>query len=142
MAVFAQSAQRANLTIAVKDMDFLPSMSVSPRELEQLFFILVQNAIDAADPEKHQKLTISSRVESDCIELTFADTCRGIEPAKFPHVFDPFFSVQSGSKDSGLGLAVAKQIICAHGGQITAQSQPGKGTTFKVTLPTTGIVKI
>ena len=135
MAVFAQSAQRANLTIAVKDIDVVLNLSIPARQLEQVFFILVQNAIDNADVNKHEKLTISCHLNINQIELRFSGTCGGIEPEKLQHIFEPFFTAVPGTKDTGLGLVVAKQIICDYGGYITAESQPGQGTILRVILP-------
>lgn len=135
MEVFAQSAQRANLKIAIKDIDVVPHTSLSVRELEQIFYILIQNAIDAADIDKKQKLTISCHTDTEQIELWFSDTCGGIEPEELQHIFKPFFTTELNAKGTGLGLTIAKQIICAHGGKITAKSQVGKGITVYVTLP-------
>jgi PAS domain S-box-containing protein len=135
MAVFAQSAKRANLSIAIRDMHFLPFISMTVRELEQVFFILVQNAIDASDINKHQKLTISCSVGDKQIELLFSDTCGGIEPEKLQYLFEPFFTTEPDAKETGLSLAIAKQIVCGHGGEITAESRPSRGTTFHVKLP-------
>lgn len=135
MAVFAPSAKRANLSIAIKDMRFLPFMSMTVRELEQVFFILVQNTIDAADLNKHQRLTISCGMGDKQIELLFSDTCGGIKPEKLQYLFEPFFTTEPDAKETGLSLAIAKQIICGHGGEITAESRPGRGTTFRVKLP-------
>ncbi|MHC4260616.1 MAG: two-component system sensor histidine kinase NtrB [Planctomycetota bacterium] len=133
--VFAQSAKHANLNIAVKNMDLVPVMSLNSRELEQIFFIMIQNAIDAADANKRQSLNISCKATAKEIELQFADTCGGIEPEKLQHIFEPFRAKELGVKDAGLSLAIAKQIICAHGGKIVAESKPGRGTTFYVRLP-------
>jgi signal transduction histidine kinase len=69
------------------------------------------------------------------IELDFSDTCGGIEPEMVQHIFKPFFTAEDGDRETGLGLAIAQRIICAHGGKITAKSQPGKGTSFYVKLP-------
>lgn len=133
--VFAQNAKRSNLSIAVKDMSLMAFMSMTARELEQICFILVQNAIDASDMDKRQKLTISCEVSDKEIELDFSDTCGGIEPEMIQHIFKPFFTAEEGAKERGLGLAIAQRIVCAHGGKITAKSQPGKGTSFYVRLP-------
>ncbi|MHC4085740.1 MAG: ATP-binding protein [Planctomycetota bacterium] len=135
VTVFAQNAKRANLSIAVKDMSFMAFMSMTARELEQICFILIQNAIDASDSNKQQKLTISCEVSEKEIELDFSDTCGGIEPEMVQHIFKPFFTAEDGDRETGLGLAIAQRIICAHGGKITAKSQPGKGTSFYVKLP-------
>jgi PAS domain S-box-containing protein len=135
MRVFAQSAKRVNLSIAIKDINLVPCMSISSRELEQVFFILIQNAIDWADADKRQKLTINCQTQEKKIELIFSDTCGGIEPDKLQYVFEPFFSVQNSTRETGLNLAIARQLVCAHGGDIKAESMTGQGTTFHVTLP-------
>ena len=135
MRVFAQSTKRTNLSIAVKDINFVPFMSMSSHELEQVFFILIQNAIDWADVGRRQILTISCQAQVKKIELEFADTCGGIEPEKIQYLFEPFFVTQAGDRVTGLNLAIAKQIVSTHGGEISAESEPGQGTTIIVTLP-------
>jgi len=135
VTVFAQNAKRAGLSIAVKDMSFMAFMSMTARELEQICFILVQNAIDASDMHKQQKLTISCEVSEKEIELEFSDTCGGIEPEMVQHIFKPFFTADEGAREKGLGLAIAQRIICAHGGKIAVENHPGKGTSFQVKLP-------
>ncbi len=110
-------------------------MTITHHELEQIFFNLIQNAIDAADSNKQQKLTISYHKGEKEIELCFSDTCGGIEAEKLQNIFEPFSIAEPTVQKTGLGLAIAKQIICAHGGNITAESQPHQGTTFYVTLP-------
>ncbi len=135
VTVFGQNAKRSNLRIAVKDMSLMAFMSMTARELEQICFILVQNAIDASDMNKQQKLTISCEVSDQEIELEFSDTCGGIEPEMVQHIFKPFFTAEEGAKERGLGLAIAQRIVCAHGGKITAENHPGKGTSFHVRLP-------
>jgi signal transduction histidine kinase len=134
MAVFAQSTQQANLALSVKDVDTVLNLSIPTHQLEQVFFILVQNAINRGGINKQQKLTISCRPRDKHVELTFADTCRAIEQEELPDIFEPFFTTAPGTKETGLGLAVAKRIICDHGGDITVESRPGQ-TTFHVTLP-------
>jgi len=133
--VFGQSAKRANLKIALKDMPFVPFMSMTARELEQIFFTLIQNAVDAADPDRIQKLVITGHCSEREVELRFADTCGGIEPGKLQNVFEPFFVAGPGARKTGFGLAIAKQIVKTHGGNIVAESEPGRGTTFRVMLP-------
>jgi PAS domain S-box-containing protein len=135
MRVFAQSAKRTNLSIAVKDINFVPFMTMSSHELEQIFFILIQNAIDWADVGRRQTLTISCQAQGKNIELEFTDTCGGIEPEKIQYLFEPFFVAQAGARVTGLNLAIAKQIVSTHGGKISAESEPGQGTTIIVTLP-------
>ena len=63
-----------------------------------------------------------------------ADTGAGMQPDEVRRIFDRFYK-GSGSRGSGLGLTIAKGIVTAHGGEITASSEPGKGTTVAFTLP-------
>ncbi len=65
------------------------------------------------------------------------DTGRGVEPELLPHIFDRFVTGDD-SRGSGLGLAIARQLVVAHGGEITAESKLGMGTTIRVRLPLTG----
>ena len=70
--------------------------------------------------------------------LAVADTGVGIPAEYLPHVFDRFFRIpgQSDETGTGLGLAIVKEIVAAHKGEVTCESEPGKGTTFRITLPT------
>ncbi len=68
----------------------------------------------------------------DVITIEVSDDGPGIDPADLRYVFAPFFSRSGGS---GLGLALAKQIVHAHGGTIEAHSTPGSGATFTILLP-------
>jgi signal transduction histidine kinase len=135
MTAFAESAKNANLNISLKDMGFVAFMSMTGHELEQLFFILIQNAIDAADSDKRESLTISAHCSGKEIELQFADTCRGVDEKDVDRIFEPFFVSGSQTGRAGLGLAMARQIVTSHGGSIRAESKPDRGTTIFVSLP-------
>jgi len=135
MTVFAQSAKSVNLNIALKNMSFVPFMSMTAREIEKIFFILIQNAIDAADSRKKQKLIISCEFQDSQIELRFENTCGYIKPQRLQHIFEPFFTGESDAREKNFDLAIAKEIIRTHDGSITAESRMDKGTTFRVTLP-------
>jgi signal transduction histidine kinase len=67
--------------------------------------------------------------------LHFSDTCGGIEAEKLEHIFEPFFSDETRTGRTGIGLAMAKQIVTSHGGDMRAESEKGKGSTFVVSLP-------
>jgi signal transduction histidine kinase len=66
--------------------------------------------------------------------VTVSDTGKGIAPEELPHIFDRFYKSRD-SRGTGLGLAIAKNLIAAHGGEISAQSELGKGTTIRFGLP-------
>ena len=134
ISVFHEPARQASLELETLGTDIVPTMKMPKRELEQIFFILIQNAIDVAQDIKKNKLTISCKVEKGQMVLCFLDNCSCIPPEEINNIFEPFFKTK-GDKDTGLGLAIAKRIIEAYQGSITVQSQPDHGTTFYVTLP-------
>jgi signal transduction histidine kinase len=72
------------------------------------------------------------------IEIKVTDTGRGISREDLSKVFDPFFSTKKEGKGLGLGLSVVSAIIDRHKGTISAESKPGKGTMFTITLPVKG----
>ena len=135
MTAFAQSAKHVNLSIALREMTCVACLPISSHELEQLFFILIQNAIDAANSSLRQHLTISCKCSEQSIELHFSDTCGGIAAERLEHIFEPFFAEETRTGRTGIGLAMAKQIVTSHGGDMRAESEKGKGSTFIVSLP-------
>jgi signal transduction histidine kinase len=70
------------------------------------------------------------------IEISVRDTGRGIAAGDLPHVFERFYRA-GGSRGSGVGLAVARNLVALHGGEISADSAPGQGTTVRFRLPAT-----
>jgi signal transduction histidine kinase len=85
-------------------------------------------------------VTVRAAVRADRIVLSVEDTGPGISPEHLPRIFDRFYKVDSargaGISGSGLGLSIVKATVERHGGRITVESEPGKGTTFKIELPT------
>ena len=85
------------------------------------------------------KVALSVAAVENKVVVTVSDTGAGISPDQLPHIFDKFFmadnQAQAATKGTGLGLAIAREIVEAHGGQISVESRVGEGTTFVVTLP-------
>ena len=83
------------------------------------------------------QITVSARAVDGLIELAIRDNGIGIPPEFLPHVFDKFFRIpgQTRGEGTGLGLAIVREIATAHGGNVTSESESGKGTTFRITLP-------
>ncbi len=130
-----QSAGQARVKFGTENLEALPVVRMREGELDDLFFALVQNAIQAADGEKDRRLLIAGILQGDAIVLRFQDDCGGIEPAHLARIFEPFFTTKPADKGAGLGLCIARRIVCQRGGQITVESRYGEGTTFTVTLP-------
>jgi signal transduction histidine kinase len=99
--------------------------------LEQLFLNLLLNAAQALPAGGRAGVTAEAR--GDAAEVVVRDTGRGIPAAALARVFEPFFSTKA--EGTGLGLAVARQIAIAHGGDIAIESTEGVGTTVRVRLP-------
>ena len=100
-------------------------------QLRQVLINLIQNAADAMPNDG--ELKISTQAVNNHLELTVSDTGSGIPPALLPKIFDPFVTTKPNG--NGLGLAMVYSILQAHRGSIRADSQPGRGTTFTVSLP-------
>jgi signal transduction histidine kinase len=115
----------------------LPQLYADPQQLEQVLLNLYLNAIDAM-PDGGT-LTIATKVESmdggrPLIVLSVTDTGFGIEQQDLGKIFQPFFTAKK-RRGLGLGLPICNRIIKNHGGKIEVDSQPDKGTTFKIRLP-------
>lgn len=111
-----------------------------PVQIQQVLMNLILNARDAMLP-RGGILNIKATESSDAVQVEVADTGCGIEPGDMRKIFESFFTTKtdrssaSQHSGSGLGLAFCKKIIDAHGGCISVESQPDKGSTFTITLP-------
>jgi signal transduction histidine kinase len=116
---------------------FLPLVRGDREKLKQVFLNLVLNGVQATGRGGCVTITAvhSGAVEGKPagVELSFADTGEGIDPAALPRIFDHFFTTKTGG--TGLGLAITRMIIESHGGSIEVESTVGKGTTIRVRLP-------
>lgn len=101
-------------------------------QVKEVLTNLLQNACEAVPP-KGGVVTIAGRVDEKCVEISVIDNGQGIDKAALAKIFDPFFTTKT--RGTGLGLFVCKQIIHYHGGQISIESEVGKGTTVSITLP-------
>jgi PAS domain S-box-containing protein len=111
---------------------------VARNELEQVFFNLCSNALDAMP--QGGTLTLATRRRGErWVEVRVADTGIGIPPARLPRIFEPFYTTKEPGKGTGLGLAICRRIVEEAGGSIEVASTPGWGTTFTVRLPLVGL---
>jgi PAS domain S-box-containing protein len=114
----------------------MPRIKAVADQLKQVFLNLLNNAADACDGGG--TITIKTETLGEKIVVRIHDTGTGITPEDKAHIFEPFFTTKPAIKGTGLGLSVSYGIIKGHGGEITVASEPGKGTTFSVTLPIEG----
>lgn len=117
----------------------LPKIQADGKQLEQVLKNLILNSVQAMS--EGGSLTITTRpVGNHMVELVVSDTGIGIQDDKLARIFVPFFTTKT--KGTGLGLSVVQKIIENHGGSIDVSSVVGKGTTFKISLPIEGAVRI
>ena len=129
------SAVDAGIKVTTRGFKRLPEIEGNEGQFEQIFFILIQNAIQAASGEQGSKLSIKASVDDDVLKLEFKDTCGGISPENIDRIFEPFFTTKSPDKGTGLGLCILQKSVQGIGGMIEVKSKFGQGSTFIVTLP-------
>lgn len=133
--VLDESAWRACVTVRLKDLRELPRARISEMDLQQVFYALIENSIEAADGAASRKLEVSGTAEADHVELRFADDCGGIAPEHLGRLFEPFFGTRDPDQGAGLGLSIVRHIVSQAGGEIRVESEFGQGATFLVSLP-------
>lgn len=101
-------------------------------QLRQALLNLVRNAREAL-AGRAGTVRVASRAVGEQVELAVEDDGPGVGAEDLARIFDPFFSTKE--RGTGLGLSVTQQIVREHGGQLTCQSEPGRGTRFTITLP-------
>ena len=111
----------------------LPWVMVDRLQIERVVSNLVINALRHT---KQGEIKISAEQRDNYVAVSIQDTGSGIPSEYLPHIFDKFVQVPDApTGGAGLGLTISKSIVEAHGGQISVQSEVGRGTTFTFTLP-------
>jgi PAS domain S-box-containing protein len=118
----------------VKEYGDIPDIECLPSQLNQVIMNLLVNAAHAMG-DQHGKITIRTGAEGDNIWIDVADNGHGIPKEIQSRIFDPFFTTKPIGKGTGLGLSLSYGIVQKHRGRIELQSEVGKGTTFRITLP-------
>lgn len=110
----------------------LPRVWLDHDQMKQVFINLIKNALQAMKPGG--RLTVATERAEDCLTVSVSDTGAGIPPNLIGKIFEPYESTKKGG--SGLGLMIVRRIVQQHGGAIDVDSALGKGTVFRVRLPT------
>ncbi|MBA2849456.1 response regulator [Thermosulfuriphilus ammonigenes] len=109
----------------------LPRVMVNPSDIREVLVNLIFNAVEAMP--QGGKITISSAKEADRVIVQVQDTGIGMDEETKSRIFDPFFTTKG--HGSGLGLSLSYTICQSHGGTLEVESEPGKGSTFTLSLP-------
>jgi len=107
-------------------------------KLQQVFTNLLLNARDSIVGGGRITLATRSNGHDEALLVEISDTGVGIDPENVAKIYDPFYTTKGVGQGTGLGLAVSYGIVQEHSGHISVSSAPGRGTTFRITLPTAG----
>lgn len=118
----------------IKEYGDIPDIECLPAQLNQVVMNLVVNAAQAMGTERGS-IIIRTGAEGECVWLEVVDSGTGIAADDLPRIFDPFFTTKSVGNGTGLGLTLSAGIVHKHGGQISASSTPGTGSSFRISLP-------
>ena len=117
--------------------DDLPPVQLDYQEIEQVLTNLIENAVRYTPSDS--SIDVSAHIEGDQMVISVADRGPGIPPVDLERVFDKFYRVLGRTTErptgSGLGLAVSKGLVEAHGGRMWAENREGGGAVFRFTLP-------
>ncbi len=132
LSAFRTQAETAGVSLEAGTTSSLPMLDLDPGRIRQVLANLLTNALRYTP--RGGKISLQYRLESERVMLEVQDSGPGIPAEDLPHVFERFYkSADLGGM--GLGLAIARHLVEAHGGTITAKSTPGLGTTICISLP-------
>lgn len=120
--------------------DPLPAVSIDPQKISMVLSNLLDNAVRYNVQNGEITVSVKKMPQGPFLDISVKDTGIGVPQEQMDKLFSKFFRAENAVKfqadGSGLGLYIARNIVRAHGGQMWAESQPGRGSTFHLTLPT------
>ncbi len=120
----------------VRALEPVPCVRAHSAKVGQIVLNLILNALEAMRGHRSEHtLAVRLMMESDRVLLEVKDTGRGISAENLPRVFEPFFTTKPAGLGTGLGLAITQRLVLEVGGEITVDSEPTKGSTFRVWFP-------
>jgi signal transduction histidine kinase len=115
------------------DFGTLPEISCHPDRMVQAFANLLVNAAEAV--RGAGEIFVRTQRRGEQVVLEFSDTGVGIPEEELARIFEPFYTTKRGGEAAGLGLAIVREVVREHGGEVFVESQPGEGTRFEIVLP-------
>jgi signal transduction histidine kinase len=135
----AQKTLRAPAAeIGVELADDLPPAHLNRAEIEQAVIHLIRNALESGAGEHPATVTVRTARQGDRVAIAVEDDGVGVASEVRDRIFDPFFTTRRDKGGTGLGLSLAHSIVTDHGGTIEVESEPGRGSVFRIELPVGG----
>jgi two-component system OmpR family sensor kinase/two-component system sensor histidine kinase BaeS len=131
-AGYKSQAEQAGVQLIVTVADNVPVLELDPARLREVVANLLTNAL--RHTPRGGSIDLAGRLVGNDVEVTVRDTGSGMSPEQLDRIFDRFYRSPD-SPGSGLGLPIARDLVQAHGGTLTATSELGRGTTIRFTLP-------
>lgn len=129
------SGQLKNKVLVRKDYNEVPKINCNINQMKQVFMNILTNAAQAIEDQGDINIKTEFLSEEKMVRIQISDTGGGIEKDNLEKIFDPFYTTKSVGEGTGLGLSISYGIVKSHGGQITVESDLGRGTTFVIDLP-------
>lgn len=133
LIIYDDRAKRENITITYNEPEAFATIYGDRNRIRQVFINIIDNAIKYSD--SNGTLDIEVEINETNVVIAIQDSGCGISPADLPKIKNKFYKANHTKRGSGIGLAVADEIIQMHGGQLDITSELGVGTTVKITLP-------
>jgi signal transduction histidine kinase len=137
LEAFAYPLEQQGFEVKVNVARDLPEVPMDADAVGQALANLVDNAVKYSSTER--VITVEARREGERLALSVADRGIGVPPAEHARIFEKFYRVgqseTQGRRGSGVGLALVRHVVQAHGGEVTVQSAPGRGSRFTLWLP-------
>lgn len=131
--IYGEKARKENIRIIYHEPEMLPFVNGDRNRIRQVFINIIDNAIKYSNPGC--TITISAEAVGDMIQVSITDNGVGISAQDLPRVKSKFFKANHTRRGSGIGLAVADEIITNHGGRLDITSELNVGTSVVITLP-------
>lgn len=129
---FAAEAGERRIQLDVEAAASLPLLDIDPVRIREVLTNLISNAL--RHTSEHGRVSVTASAQPNAVLVAVSDTGHGIPAEGLPRIFDRFYKGH-GSRGSGLGLTIARNLVVAHGGEIHAESVEGQGTRITFTLP-------
>ncbi len=133
LLIYNDKAKKENILLSYNEPEFMCAVEGDKNRLRQVFINIIDNALKYTEPGG--SVEVVAEKSDSAVTISVSDTGAGIAPEDLPKVKQKFFKANKTKHGSGIGLAVADEIITLHGGTLDIQSELGKGTTVTIILP-------